>query len=122
MNKIKEGVFGEVFLHFYQDLIYDGLPYGTGRSNIEFEVKLYHDLNHGGDCCLAFEELGTAVFTEYLIWLSEVSNDFTALPTWNEISDKYFYFMEEFTNEKPIYDYPIDYQLLPNAVLNLNEC
>ncbi len=74
IENIKKDVVVEEFFHFYQDLLYDGLPYGTGRSNIEFEVKLYHDLNHGGDCFLAFEEPDTAVFTEYLIWLSEVSN------------------------------------------------
>ncbi|GAA5033696.1 hypothetical protein GCM10011506_26320 [Marivirga lumbricoides] len=121
---INETTFGEEFFHGYQDLFYGGLNQysNVGRSNIEFEAKLYHDLTHGGLCCLAFEEPGTAVFTEYLLWLSEVSNDFTQLPNWSEISDKYFYFMKQFINEKPIYNYPIDYQLIPNAVLNLNDC
>ena len=37
----------------------------------------------------------------------------------NAISDKYFYFLGKFVIEKPDYNFPIDQNLLPNALFNI---
>ena len=53
---INARVFVEEFFHAYQDLFYGTLPPQAlylGRSNIEFEAKLYHDIVHP-NCCIAF--------------------------------------------------------------------
>ncbi|MGM0580192.1 MAG: hypothetical protein ACQETL_05905 [Bacteroidota bacterium] len=113
--------FGEEFFRGYQDLFYNGLGQysNTGRSNIEFEAKLYYDLTHDGLCC---ENFNGETQIEYLLWLENISNGFTHIPSWSEMSDKYFYFMEKFIEEKSAYNFPIDYNLLPNALLNINNC
>lgn len=122
-SAIDLATFGEEFFHGYQDLFYNGLSSSLGRSNIEFEAKLYHDLTNGGWCCITFMDPNNAgVFAQYVEWISQASNDFTTLPSWSDLSEKYFYFLEEFIKEKPDYNYPIDYNLLPNALLNLNDC
>ncbi len=119
LSNITEGVFGEEFFHFYQDLFYGELPYGLGRSNIEFEAKLYHDLTHFGLCCKNFDNQTQA---EYLLWIESLSDGFTKMPDWQQLSGKYFYFLQKFIPEKPAYNFPIDNSLLPLALLNLNNC
>ncbi len=122
-NAINASVFGEEFFHTYQDVYYGGLSQysNVGRSNIEFEAKLFHDLVYGEfQCCMVFSN--SDVFTEYFIWLTEVTNDFSSLPNWDDISDNYFYYLDEFKKDKPDYDYPTDYTLQPGALLNLENC
>ncbi|MEM6737771.1 MAG: hypothetical protein AAF620_17055 [Bacteroidota bacterium] len=117
---MNETIFGEKFSHLYQNEFYGNLPTSLGRSNIEFEAKLYHDLSHGGQCCIAIQH--PDVFPEYFEWISEISNDFTQMPSWNNIEEKYYYFVEKFIEYKPEYDFPIDYNGKPLALFNINDC
>ena len=119
---INSTVFGEELYHAYQDLYYGGLSQfnNIGRSNIEFEAKLYHDLTHNGICCLVFSN--STVQTEYLLWLIEITDDFQRMPNWSELTQYYFHYLEQFIIDKPDYNYPIDYNMTPNALLNLNNC
>ena len=119
---INSTVFGKELYHAYQDLYYGGLSQfnNIGRSNIEFEAKLYHDLTHNGICCLVFSN--STVQTEYLLWLIEITDDFQRMPNWSELTQYYFHYLEQFIIDKPDYNYPIDYNMTPNALLNLNNC
>lgn len=119
-SNINETTFGEEFFHSYQHEFYGSLPTSLGRSNIEFEAKLYHDLSHGGQCCIAIQH--PDIFPEYFIWIGEISNDFTRMPSWNDIEQKYYYFVEKFIEYKPEYDFPIDYDAKPLALFNINNC
>lgn len=118
-DNINEEVFGEEFFHAYQDLFYNGLPSRPpylGRSNVEFEAKLFHDLSHP-NCCIAFWD-GT-IREEYENWLREISDWYSRMPTWTEMQENYYYFLEKFIEIKPEYNYPIDYSRKPDALLNI---
>ncbi|UII22712.1 hypothetical protein [Fulvivirga ligni] len=117
---IDETVFGEEFFHVYQDLFYNGLPSNLGRSNVEFEAKLFHDLSHGGQCCIAFWD--PEIQEEYVDWIREITDWYSKMPIWTDMSGKYFQFMEQFIQLKPEYNFPIDYQKKPEAIFNLNDC
>jgi hypothetical protein len=107
----------EELFHAYQHLI-DNIsehlvsPY-LGRSNIEFEAKLYIDLIallYDGTCCLGGQS------NEYLQWLFSITNDGQTAPTWNEIQPYYYYFLELFKQEKPAYNFPTNLELPPNTL------
>ncbi|MEL6557301.1 MAG: hypothetical protein AAFQ94_03905 [Bacteroidota bacterium] len=120
---IKDEVFAEEFFHAYQDRYYGGLGQytNTGRVNIEFEAKFYYDLTHGGVCCETFKR--SDMFLEYFLWLTDITDDFTTFPTWDDMKDKYFYFVDQFKIDQPAYDFPTDPNLKPNALFNaLNNC
>ena len=119
-DEIKEHVFGEEFFHAYQDILYQGLSSNLGRSNIEFEAKLFHDLSHNGQCCITFSN--GAIQTEYINWIIEITDLYEHMPIWGDMSEKYFYFIEKFIEIKPEYNYPIDYSQKPEAIFNLNDC
>ncbi|MEM9858699.1 MAG: hypothetical protein AAF843_15170 [Bacteroidota bacterium] len=119
---INSTTFEEEFFHAYQDKFYTELSQYTedGRSNIEFEAKLFYDMTHGGICCLVFSN--STVQQEYLLWLDEITDGFTRIPEWNEFSNNYFRYLEEFVIDKPLYDFPINYELQPGALLSINNC
>ncbi len=115
--------FSEEFFHSYQHTYYGSLPTQApffGRSNIEFEAKMYWDIvTQPGPCCLAIRGVNAPV-TEYWLWLSEISNDFTSIPDWNLMQDDYYYWLEKFVEFNPDYNYPIDYNKKPDAMLNFS--
>ena len=89
-------------------------PY-KGRSNIEFEAKLYGDisclLNDSDQCAY----LGSGS-SEYADWIEEITDDWSKYPTLNDIENKYLKFLNEFIEYNPEYNYPIDPNLRPKAM------
>ena len=63
--------------------------------------------------------MGWTNTTEYENWIREMTNWYEEISTWEEMSAKYHYFIEKFIEIKPEYNYPIDYSIKPNAMLNL---
>ncbi|MEP0985440.1 hypothetical protein [Ekhidna sp.] len=95
-----------------------------GASNIEFEAKLYNDIVSQANIDL-LAEMGESFFflggssNEYSTWINQVTSNHTKYPTWQSIKDDYYNYMQLFTQEKPIYDFPIDYDLQPTTMLYL---
>jgi hypothetical protein len=122
LGSINEGSLAEELFHAYQNAFYPGglaIYTNKGRSNIEYEAKLFYDINNGGICCMVFQ--GSQVYTHYFNWLYEKTNGFTTYPdNFQTLSDKYFYFLEEFKKEKASYNYPTDINLKPLALLHAN--
>ncbi|MCD7972968.1 MAG: hypothetical protein LUG18_09955 [Candidatus Azobacteroides sp.] len=113
----------EDFFHIYQHHFYNGIDKygGKGHSNIEFEAKLFYDIHYSlsfMDCCIAIPQ-DSEYFNSYLTWLDVITNFGTEYPSWEVLEDKYYYFLEIFINERPEYNYPIDYTLRPEALLKL---
>jgi hypothetical protein len=95
-----------------------------GRSNIEFEAKFTSDLMSKivtpppTACCIAFQN--SANFELYDEWLFAITNFGSYLPKdFSAIKDKYYGFIEKFVVEKPVYNFPIDYNLQPQALFEL---
>jgi hypothetical protein len=130
IEDIKYGSLWEEFFHAYQHKFYDGLEQysSVGRSNIEFEAKLAHDLlgykvfNPSGPCCLMFE-FSTATQEDkdnYQKWIQDITQWGDILPdNFNQLESKYWVYLERFKIVKPIYNYPTDTNLLPNAMFHL---
>jgi hypothetical protein len=109
---------------FNQDSYYDGGTsqyLNTGKSNIEFEAKLYKDL-------VTYAELkaGTLtgipatspLFLEYETWIKQRTSNLTKYPSQIPL-DKYFYFLEAFKQAYSEYNYPTNPNLYPDALMNL---
>ena len=117
-SSINTRVFGEEFFHSYQHSFYGSMPTNIGRSNIEFETKVFWDIvTQPGRCCSAFTN-PDAPIEDYLLWLDEISNGFTVIPSWSDIEGEYYYWVDQFVNYEPLYNYPIDYNRTPDAMLN----
>ena len=88
-------------------------PY-KGRSNIEFEAKLYGDISclmNGGACAF----LGNSS-AEYFDWVVDLTDDGKHYPDLSDLTGRYFEFMEKFVVFNSAYDYPIDYNLKPKTM------
>ncbi|CCH02001.1 hypothetical protein FAES_4000 [Fibrella aestuarina BUZ 2] len=126
-NTIELGTLTEELFHAYQDHYYGGLAQysNTGRSNIEFEAKLGADivrvLNNEG-CCMTVNP-SDAINTEYYQWIISITDGGTKFPSnYAQIQDRYFYFLQQFKNTFPAYNFPTNANLLPNAMLsNVNQ-
>ena len=108
----------EELFHAYQNLTANisgtlNPPY-TGRSNVEFESKVYRDIVCvlGGGACSYWG----GDTDEYASWLIEITSGWTTYPTWDKMQSKYFRFLVEFVNYNPSYNFPIDYSLAPTAI------
>jgi hypothetical protein len=117
-NDINYNTLQEELFHAYQHLTSNIQPLLTapylGRSNIEFESKVYADV-----VCVLNNTMGCAYLggdsDEYSSWILEITNDWNEYPSWDKMKLKYFKFLEDFVKFNPSYDYPIDYNLIPQA-------
>jgi hypothetical protein len=118
-NDVNFDTLQEELFHAYQHLNSSTLtqltsPY-IGRSNIEFESKVYHDV-----ICYVTGSFPCALWgsdsDEYSTWIREITDDWTKFPTWDKMQGKYYKFLEEFVIYNPNYNFPIDYNLKPTAV------
>ncbi len=114
----------EELFHGYQNSFYSGgiSQYSNqGRSNIEFESKLYKDLlnlvegNGGG----AFTGIAANNFAydSYVLWLRELTSNFIKYPSVINMN-KYDYFLEAFKQSFPEYDTPSVSNMKPDALMN----
>lgn len=58
---------------------------------------------------------------QYVIWIRDITDWYSKIPTWSVMEEKHFYFLEKFTKGTLEYNYPINYSLQPNAIFNLND-
>ena len=113
----------EEFYHAYQHYKvgigkYMNEPPYKGRSNIEFEAKLYHDIT----MAITQPDEGFTYFGgfgEYSNWIFEITENWTRYPSWEQMQSEYYRFLEEFIQYNPNYNYPIDYELKPDTLLDL---
>ncbi|MEL7147263.1 MAG: hypothetical protein AAFO69_12895, partial [Bacteroidota bacterium] len=123
----------EELFHVYQNEV-EGLEKFTkgeepikGRSNMEFEAKLYADITNLVNQKLLLDELEVTFQymgsngRRYASWLKELTNDFTRYPSWQEMKRDYFDRMQEFIQEKSSYAFPVDKQLQPKTLLKVLE-
>jgi len=125
-NDINFDTLQEELFHAYQHLNSSTLtqltfPY-LGRSNIEFESKVYRDV-----ICYVTNSFPCALWgsdsDEYSTWVREITGDWTKYPTWEKMQNKYNKFLEEFIKYNPNYNFPIDYNLRPTAIFKVtNGC
>lgn len=120
----------EEHFHAYQDLKVGILdialdePDYKGKSNIEFEAKLFHDIVYKIKFIEIFEAGLTTQYLgnnsdEYDAWLDSITENGTTFPDWSKISDRYYEFLEKFIDFNPEYDYEIDYSMKPDTMLEL---
>ncbi|MDR0661579.1 MAG: hypothetical protein LBG19_12520 [Prevotellaceae bacterium] len=117
----------EELFHAYQDFHYNGLPSSNnGRVNVEFEAKLYNDIEcfiRGGVCSYL---INTAA---YYNWLEYITNYGLSHPTWDNLLEKinfwdnknYWDFLQEFSESNSGYNYLPNYDMEPKAILNMLE-
>jgi len=112
--------FPEEFFHLYQDWRYEGISQylnTTGHPNIEFEVKVLHDLMNYMNCSFWGAPFGSPLESEYSNWLLQLI-DKTPL-TYNDIMTHkyngygYFDFLWSFRQSHPSGNYPINSGLFP---------
>jgi hypothetical protein len=123
-NDINYTTLQEELFHAYQHLTINIQPLltppYTGRSNIEFEAKMYSDLvavRYNQVCCLGGQT------NEYTNWLLLLTANGSKFPNWQDMQQKYFYFLEIFKLEKPEYNFPTDNTLLPITLFKpLSNC
>ena len=120
----------EEIFHAYQDYVEGISKYAysldrKGRSNIEFEAKLYADVTLYrnldyvvGDLQLPVLILGSNT-DEYLTWLKNVTSDHTKYPKWDDLKAEYYNRVEKFRQEKPDYNFPVDRTLQPKTFLHI---
>lgn len=126
IDNITTQVLQEELFHGYQDKsnnnklnsILNNNNYG--RSNIEFESKFYRDILYvksDQGCCLTIQG---AEGNAYYYWLLEITNDGTSFPvSISQIRNQYYYYLEIFKSEFPLYNYPTDPQLDPITAFSL---
>ncbi|MCF0075415.1 hypothetical protein LZD49_33360 [Dyadobacter sp. CY261] len=126
-------VFTEEFFHAYQKIYYPG---GTaqyvattsnpnppaGRANMEFEAWLMRDIMGmtgtqqsppSSGCCHASAD------PQYFLWLTTITNNGAKWPQWSDMQEKYYFWMDRFKAEHPIYNFPTNYNLKPDAYLSI---
>ena len=114
------GLWEELF-HAYQHHFYPGgleafVDYG--RSNIEFEAKLYRDMLL--NCCSLnnYPNIPVEILSDYEKWVNETSDYQARVPnSFASIQERYWYFLDKFVEFSP-YNYPLDYHL-PDAMFHL---
>lgn len=118
-NDINFETLQEELFHAYQHLSVSILTQMTspylGRSNIEFESKVYHDV-----ICYVTNSFPCALWgndsDEYSTWIKEITSEWTKYPTWEKMQGKYYKLLEDFVRYNPNYNFPIDYNLKPAAI------
>lgn len=130
---INYNVLLEELFHVFQDQL-EGLEKFTnkatqykGRSNIEFEAKLYADLTNLvnqqfllADLEITFQFLGSNK-PDYAEWLIELTDEFKTYPSWETLEADYLSRLRKFVAEKPGYAFPIDEAIKPKAMLKIFE-
>lgn len=74
MNYVVHDAFPEEFIHFIQDLAYDGI-YGRSKADIEFEAKFFQDLlnlNNGAVLRGTGDQYGDL----YTKWILKIYDEF----------------------------------------------
>ncbi len=102
----------EELFHAYQDIFYpNGLPISSndGRVNIEFEAKLYADI----ECNLENRGCPYVLSTDdYFLWIDKITSNGTRLPTRNDLEERsvggknYWDFLNDFSQVGVGYNYP----------------
>jgi hypothetical protein len=123
-QSIGSGTFQEEFVHFYQDVYYPGgISQYLGYINIEFEAKLIQDIicrmwGAGGSY---FGEGANHGF-EYNMWIENITQEGTVFPSYDEIKNQYWYFLQDFQQKigLPYYNMPINNNLNPNALHDIS--
>jgi hypothetical protein len=125
--------FPEEFIHFFQNRYYSGgigqYSNTIGHSNIEFEAKLIQDilcLIRGFGC--GYFGIGNNHAIHYMEWLNIITNDGTHIPSLDDLLTKnpawgnlnYWDFMDDFRIKISTYNYPINSNLSPVALIYLN--
>lgn len=118
----------EELFHGLQDNFYQGglqaiiQNNNYGRSNIEFEAKLYADILkviRGEGCCMTVQG-NNSLDNEYYEWIFDFTNEGTSLPnSYSEIQDQYFNYLEAFKSSYPNYSFPTDPNRQPQALFSM---
>lgn len=127
-SDINLDVVSEELFHAYQDLFYPG---GTsnyvlsGRINIEFEAKLFHDIMYVNtplrynlpSCC---GTVNNSQEGNYLAWLQSITDQGTKYPSrYNVMGGQYWYYMSQFDSSWPSYPGDINASFQPGAIFQL---
>ncbi len=122
-STVTEEFLREELFHGYQDGFYLGgiAQYSNaGKSNIEFEAKLFKDLIgyvSGYPGQVFGVPYGNPLHDEYVSWISTITNGFTKFPSILPI-DKYFYFLDAFKQSYTEYNTTTINSLYPDALMN----
>ena len=128
-NDIEYYTLLEELFHAYQDYVVGLSKFvhsldKKGVTNFEFEAKLYADitnlanLEYISTISSTFQILGSND-ENYLTWLTEITEAHKKYPTWDDMKDKYFHFLQEFEKNSPAYNDPIDLQLIPVTIFDV---
>ncbi len=122
--------FPEEFIHLYQDGFYCGistyLNANCGKSNIEFEAKLFRDIlcMMTLNACPKYGEGVTHLDGKYVIWLMNITNGGVEIPTLNEMLNidsqtglNYWIALDRFRDGNiSEYSGPVDVILTPESI------